>query len=99
MKGNDDEGEESIVFYSSPTYEEVVVKVRSVINWIDPNVDVKLIGRYDVVVGVKSRLKNMPITLELNLKVYKDKVVESQDKSLELFATKVEPPVLEIDLS
>ena len=62
MKSNADEGEESMVFDSSPTYEEVVVKVRSVLNWIDPNIDVKLIGRYDVGVGVKSRLKSMPIT-------------------------------------
>lgn len=51
MKGNADEGEESIVFYSSPTYDEVVVKVRKVLDWIDPNVDVKLIGKYDVGVG------------------------------------------------
>ena len=28
MKGNADEGEESMVFDSSPTYEEVVVKAR-----------------------------------------------------------------------
>ncbi|KAE8817115.1 hypothetical protein D1007_05321 [Hordeum vulgare] len=76
VKGNADEGEESMVFYSSPTYEDLVVKVRSVLNWIDPNVDVKLIGRFTT-----------------------KKVVESQDKSLELFATKVEPPLLQIDLN
>ncbi|KAI5008566.1 hypothetical protein ZWY2020_009614 [Hordeum vulgare] len=97
MKGNDDEVEESMVFESNPTYEDLVVKVR--FTWIDPNVDVKLIGRYDVGVGVKSRLKSMPITSKLHWKVYMDKVVESQDKSLELFATKVEPPLLQIDLN
>ncbi|KAE8813561.1 hypothetical protein D1007_09263 [Hordeum vulgare] len=73
MKGNADEREESMVFVSSPTYEDLVVKVRSVLNCIDPNVDVKLIGR--------------------------NRVVESQDKSFELFATKVEPPLLQIDLN
>ncbi|KAE8780951.1 Nucleoside diphosphate kinase 4, chloroplastic [Hordeum vulgare] len=48
MKGDADEGEESMVYDSSPTYEEVVMKVRSVLNWIDPNDEVKLIGRYEV---------------------------------------------------
>ncbi|KAE8815170.1 hypothetical protein D1007_07493 [Hordeum vulgare] len=99
MKGNVDEWEELMVVDLSPTYEDLVVKVRSVLNWIDPNVDVKLIGRYDVGVGVKSRLKSMPITSELHWKVYTNRVVESQDKSYELFATKVEPPLLQIDLN
>ncbi|KAE8803608.1 hypothetical protein D1007_20559 [Hordeum vulgare] len=67
--------------------------------WIGPNDEVKFIGRYGVGVGVKSRLKSMPITSELHWKVYKDKVVVSQDKLLELFATKVELPVLQIDLN
>ncbi|KAE8805891.1 hypothetical protein D1007_18045 [Hordeum vulgare] len=100
MKGNIDEWEESMVFDSSPTYEEVVMTVRNVLNWIDPNDKVKLNRRYDVGVGVKSRLKSMPIASELHWKAYKDKVVESQDKSLELlYATKIELPVLQIDLN
>ena len=99
MNGNDDEGEEHMVFEYSPTYEDVVVKVRSVLHWMDPNDEVKLIGRYDVGVGVKSRLKSMPITSELHWKVYKGKVEQSQDNSLELFATKVDAPLLQIDLN
>ena len=99
MNGNDDEGEEHMVFEYSPTYEDVVVKVRSVLHWMDPSDEVKLIGRYDVGVGVKSRLKSMPITSELHWKVYKGKVEQSQDNSLELFATKVDAPVLQIDLN
>jgi hypothetical protein len=83
--GNTDEGVEPMVYDSSPGYENVVVKVRSVLHWIDPNDEVKLIGRYEAGVGVKSRLKSMPITLELHWKVYKDKVKESQDKSLKYF--------------
>ena len=53
---------------------------------------VKLIERYDVGLGVKSRLKSMPITSQMHWNVYKDKVEESQDKSLELFDRKVEVP-------
>ena len=73
MNGNDDEGEEHMVIEYSPTYEDVVVKVRSVLHWMDPSDEVKLIGRYDVGVGVKSRLKSMPITSELQWKVYRVK--------------------------
>ena len=49
--------------------------------------------------GVKSRLKSIPITSQLHWNVYKDKVDGSQDKSLEIFATKVDPPPLQIDLN
>src|SRR3989337_2417730 len=89
---NADTGEEPMVFDTSPNYEEVVAKVRHVLKWMDTNFDVKLIGRYDVGVGAKSRLKSMPITSDLHWDVYKEKVFQSEDKSLELFATKVEPP-------
>ena len=50
--------------------------------------------------GVKSRLKSMPITSQLHWNVYKDKVDASQDKSLEIFAIKADPPPpLQIDLN
>ena len=99
MLGNDDEGEEAMVFDTSPSFDDLVVKVRSVLHWNDPNAEVKLIGRYDVGLGVKSRLKSMPITSQLHWNVYKEKVDASQDKSLEIFATKVDPPPLQIDLN
>ena len=99
MDGNADEGEEAMVFDTSPSYDDIVVKVRSVLNWINPSDGVKLIGRYDVGVGVKSRLKSMPITSQLHWNVNKERVEGSQDKSLELFATKVEVPRLEFDLN
>ncbi|KAE8821259.1 hypothetical protein D1007_00644 [Hordeum vulgare] len=91
--------EESIVFNRSPSYDDLVAKVRHVVEWMDPNDGVKLIGRYDVGVGVKSRLKSMPITSNLHWDVYKEQVEKSDDKSIELFATKVEPPRTEIDLN
>src|SRR3989337_552851 len=99
MDGNADEGEEAMVFDTSPSYDDIVMKVRSILNWINPSDGVKLIGRYDVGVGVKSRLKSMPITSQLHWNVYKDKVEGSQDKSLELFATKVEVPQLQLNLN
>ena len=74
MLGNDDEGEEAMVFDTSPNFDDLVVKVRSVLHWNDPNAEVKLIGRYDVGLGVKSRLKSMPITSQLHWYVYKEKV-------------------------
>src|SRR3989337_2660353 len=99
MLGNDDEGEEAMVFDTSPSFDDLVVKVRSILHWNDPNAEVKLIGRYDVGLGLKSRLKSLPITSQLHWNVYKDKVDGSQDKSLEIFATKVDPPPLQIDLN
>ena len=102
MDGNADEGEEAMVFDTSPSYDDIVVKVRNVLNWINPSDGVKLIGRYDVGVGVRSRLKSMPITSQLHWDVYKEKVEGSQDKSLELFATrqvKVEVPRPLLDLN
>ncbi|KAE8809748.1 hypothetical protein D1007_13642 [Hordeum vulgare] len=41
----------------------------------------------------------MPITSSLHWDVYKEKVSQSEDKSLELFATKVEAPRFSIDLN
>ena len=88
-----------MVFDTSPCYDDVVLKVRGVLHWVNPSDEGKLIGRHDVGVGVKSRLKSMPITIELHWNVYKDKVEGSQDKSLELFAKKVEVPRLQLDLN
>ena len=82
MSNNADMGEEPLVFGTSPSYEDVVAKVRQVLKWMDTNVDVKLIGRYDVGVGAKSRLKSMPITSDLHWDVYKEKVSQSEDTKL-----------------
>ncbi|KAE8768625.1 hypothetical protein D1007_59878 [Hordeum vulgare] len=41
----------------------------------------------------------MPVTSDLHWDVYKEKVDKSEEKSIELFATKVEPPRAEIDLN
>ncbi|KAE8779427.1 hypothetical protein D1007_47556 [Hordeum vulgare] len=99
LTNNTDGDEDAIVFDRSPSYDELVAKVIHVLNWMDPNDGVKLIGRYDVGVGVKYRLKSMPIISDLHWDVYKEQVEKSDDKSIELFATKVEPPRAEIDLN
>ena len=52
--------------------------------------------------GLKSQLKRMPITSQWHWNVYKEKLDASQDKSLELFATrqfKVEVPRPLLDLN
>ena len=48
MSNNADTDEEPMAFDTSPNYEEVIANVRHVLKWMDTNVDVKLIGRYDV---------------------------------------------------
>ncbi|KAE8794668.1 hypothetical protein D1007_30712 [Hordeum vulgare] len=99
LTNNADADEEAIVFDTSPSYDDLVANVRHVLEWMDPNDGVKLIGRYDVEVGVKSRLKTLPITSNLHWDVYKEQVEKIDDKSIELFVTKVEPPRDEIDLN
>ena len=44
MDGNADEWEEAMVFDTSPSYDDIVVKVRNVLNWINPSDGVKLVG-------------------------------------------------------
>ena len=65
LSNNADTGEEPLVFDTSPSYEDIVAKVRHVLKWMDTNID-ELIGRYDVGVGAKSLLKSMPITSALH---------------------------------
>ena len=43
-----DNGEKVMVFVNSPTYAEVVARVREVFEWIDPREKVELDGRYFV---------------------------------------------------
>lgn len=99
MNGNDDEGGEAMIFDTGPSFHDLIVKLRSVLHWNDPIVEVNLIRRYDVGLGLKSRLKSMPITSQLHWDVYKEKVDASQDTSLEIFAIKVDAPPLRIDLN
>ena len=89
FKGNveHDPEEKVVVFDRSPNYVEVVAKVRIALNWMDLNDIVCLEGRHNVGFGPHSRWKIMPINSELCWSAYKEMVVASQDKALELFAT------------
>jgi hypothetical protein len=94
-----DNKEEAMVLVTSPTYVEVVARVREVLKWMDPREMLELEGRYDVGSGHKTRTKKMPIKCEVDWEAYKEMVAASQDKSLKLFATKVEVYRLHIDLN
>jgi hypothetical protein len=61
-----DNEEEVMVFGTSPTYVEVVARIREVLKWMDPMENVELDGRYDVGLGQKTRRKKMPIKCELD---------------------------------
>ena len=63
MKGNveNDSEEKVLVFGHSPSYAEVVGRVRIVLNWTDPNDVLSLEGRYNVGFGMHLRWKTMPL--------------------------------------
>jgi hypothetical protein len=94
-----DNKEEVMVFVTNPTYVKVVAIVREVLKWMDSRDMVELEGRYDAGSGHKTRMKKMPIEGEVDWEAYQEMVDASQDKSLELFATKVEVDQLHIDLN
>src|SRR4051812_23199420 len=90
LRGNieSDPDEIDLVFEHSPTYAEVLHQVRVDLNWIDPSNVVELEGRHIVGFGLHNRWKTMRISYEQRWFAYKKVVSESQDKALELFATK-----------
>ena len=94
-----DNEEKVMVFRTSPTYFQVVARVKEVLKWTDPRDNVELEGRYFVGSGHHTRKKKIPIMCELDWGAYKEVVAASQDKSLELFATKVGGDRSHIDLN
>ena len=85
-----------MVFPTSTSLEKVLVELRRRLNWMEESDGVDLIGRYNVGYGQHIRWKIMPLDFEL---AYKESVLASQDKSFELFATKVVRAPLHIDLN
>ena len=77
-----------MVFDTSPSFSDVVEKVRSELNWRDKNDVVQFQGRYNVSHGSYVPWKMMPVDSESRLEAYKAVVMDSRDKSFELFATK-----------
>lgn len=88
-----------MVFPTSPSLEEVLVELRRRLNWMEESDGVDLIGRYNVGYGQHIRWKIMPLDSEFHWEAYKESVLASQDKSFELFATKVVHARLHIDLN
>ena len=88
-----------MVFPTSPSLEEVLVELRRRLNWMEESDGVDLIGRYNVGYGQHIRWKIMPLDSEFHWEAYKESVLASQDKSFELFATKVVRARLHIDLN
>jgi len=94
-----DPNEVVMVFDTSPSFGDVVEKVRSELNWRDKNDVVDLQGRYNVSHGHYVRWKMMPVDSESRWEAYKAVVLDSQDKSFELFATKKVGARVHIDLN
>ncbi|KAK1647278.1 hypothetical protein QYE76_065083 [Lolium multiflorum] len=94
-----DPEEVDLVFDLSPSFAEVVAQVRVELNWNEPNDDVELEGRHNVGFVMHTRWKTMRINSEQRWSVYKETVAESQDKALELFATKTVDARIELDLN
>ncbi|KAK1678632.1 hypothetical protein QYE76_039480 [Lolium multiflorum] len=101
LKGNiePDPEEVDLVFDLSPSFAEVVAQVRVDLNWNEPNDGVELEGRHNVGFGMHTRWKTMRINSEQRWSVYKETVAGSQDKALELFATKTVDARIELDLN
>ncbi|KAK1648654.1 hypothetical protein QYE76_066459 [Lolium multiflorum] len=101
LKGNiePDPEEVDLVFDLSPSFAEVVAQVRVELNWNEPNDGVELEGRHNVGFGMHTRWKTMRINSEQRWSVYKETVAGSEDKALELFATKTVDARIELDLN
>jgi hypothetical protein len=83
LKGNLelDPKEVDLVFDRSPSFAEVVARVRIDLNWKEPNDGVELEGRHNVGFGMHNRWKTMHINSEQRWSVYKETVVESRQGS------------------
>ncbi|KAK1643221.1 hypothetical protein QYE76_061026 [Lolium multiflorum] len=101
LKGNiePDPEEVDLVFDVSPSFAEVVAQVRVELNWNEPNDGIELEGRHNVGFGMHTRWKIMRINSEQRWSIYKETVAGSQDKALELFATKTVEARIELDLN
>ncbi|KAE8789744.1 hypothetical protein D1007_36049 [Hordeum vulgare] len=101
LKGNIDPNPDELdmVFDFCPSYAELLEQVRKDLNWMDPSDVVEFDGRHNVGFGMHIRWKTMRVNSEQRWLAYKDTVVESLDKVLELFAIKTNVPNLQLDLN
>ncbi|KAE8786557.1 hypothetical protein D1007_39536 [Hordeum vulgare] len=87
-----------MVFDLCPSYGELLEQVRKDLNWMDPSDVVEFDGRHNVGFRMHIRWKTMRVNSEQRWLAYKDTVVESLDKALELFPIKTNVPNL-LDLN
>ena len=101
LKGNiePDPDELDLVFERSPNYAEVLEQVGIDLHWNEASDVVELEGRYNVGFGMHIRWKTMRINSEQRWVAYKETMAESQDKALELFATKKVDATSHVDLN
>jgi hypothetical protein len=101
LKGNiePDPDELDLLFERTPTYAEVLEQVRIELNWMYPSDIVELECRHNAGFGMHFYWKIMHINSEQRWGAYKEVVVESLDKALELFATKKVDASLHLDLN
>jgi hypothetical protein len=101
LKGNvePDPDELDLVFHRSPNYAKVLEQVRNDFNWNEPSDVVELEWRHNVGFGMHIRWKTTRINSEQHWTVYREMVVESQDKALALFTTKRVDNNLQLDLN
>src|SRR4051812_48051727 len=89
LKGNiEPDPDELDLVFDSPNYADVLKQVRNDLHWTEPSDVFELEGRYNMGFGMHSRWKIMRINSEQRWIAYKETAAESQDKALELFATK-----------
>ncbi|KAE8804005.1 hypothetical protein D1007_19965 [Hordeum vulgare] len=101
LKGNidPDTDELNMVFDLCPSYVELLEQVRKDLNWMDPSDVVEFDVRHNMGFGMHIRWKTMRVNSEQRWLAYKDTVVKSLDKALELFAIKTNVPNLQLDLN
>jgi hypothetical protein len=87
------------VFERTPNYVKVLEQVRIEVNLNKPSDVVELEGRHNVRFGIHIRWKTTCIISKQHWVAYKETVQESQDKPLELFATKKVYASLHFDLN
>ncbi|KAE8767872.1 hypothetical protein D1007_60707 [Hordeum vulgare] len=68
LTNNADVDEEAIVFGTSPSYDELVAKVRHVLEWMGPNDGVELIGR--IVIDASKAYSQPPTSQENEVEFY-----------------------------
>ncbi|KAE8769123.1 hypothetical protein D1007_59333 [Hordeum vulgare] len=94
-----DPDELDMLFECCTSYAELLEQVRKDLNWMDPSDVIEFDGRRNVGFGMQNRWKTTRVNSKQRWLAYKEKVAESLDKALELFATEKVDGNLHLDLN